>query len=163
LIPFALLTACAPLVAPVTLAAVVQHESGGHPLAVHDNAAGMSYRPRSEDEAVALAKGLIAQGHSVDLGLGQINSGNLAWLGQSVETIFKPCTNLAATQKVLLAAWRQAGGQFAGSLVDLQHRQGEQRHRGALCGVGLCHRVKYRAGGRGDSGRPAAGLGVSGV
>jgi len=100
----------------VTLAAVVQHESGGHPLAVHDNATGVSYRPRGEDEAVALTRGLIAQGHSVDLGLGQINSGNLAWLGQSVETIFEPCANLAATQRVLLAAWRQAGGSLPGAL-----------------------------------------------
>jgi type IV secretion system protein VirB1 len=116
LTPLELISICAPLVAPVTLAAVVQHESGGNPLAVHDNATGASYRPRSEDEAIALTKSLMAQGHSVDLGLGQINSGNLARLGQSVETIFQPCANLAATQGVLLAAWRQAGGSLPGAL-----------------------------------------------
>jgi type IV secretion system protein VirB1 len=111
-----MISVCAPLVAPVTIAAVVQHESGGNPLAVHDNATGASYRPKTETEAIALAKRLIAKGHSVDLGLGQINSSNLSWLGQSVETIFDPCANLAAMQRVLLAAWKQSGGHLPGTL-----------------------------------------------
>jgi type IV secretion system protein VirB1 len=114
--PLDMISTCAPLVAPVTIAAVVQRESGGNPLAVHDNATGVSHRPQTEAEAIALAKSLIALGHSVDLGLGQINSRNLPWLGQSVETIFEPCGNLTAMQGVLLAAWKQSGGSLPGAL-----------------------------------------------
>jgi type IV secretion system protein VirB1 len=100
----------------MTLAAIVQHESGGHPLAIHDNTTATSYWPQTEAEAIAWAKSLIALGHSVDLGLGQINHKNLAWLGQSVETIFKPCANLTAAQGVLLAAWRQSDGSLPNTL-----------------------------------------------
>ncbi|MDR2990706.1 MAG: lytic transglycosylase domain-containing protein [Burkholderiaceae bacterium] len=114
--PLDLMAHCSPQIAPVTLAAIVQHESGGNPLALHDNTAGASYWPQTEAEAIALAKSLMALGHSVDLGMGQINSRNLSWLGQSAETIFKPCANLAAMQGVLLAAWRQSGGSLPNTL-----------------------------------------------
>jgi type IV secretion system protein VirB1 len=111
-----MISTCAPLVAPVTIAAVVQRESGGNPLAVHDNSTGISHRPATEAEAITLAKSLIAMGHSVDLGMGQINSRNLSWLKQSVETIFDPCTNLSAMQGMLLAAWRQSAGNLPAAL-----------------------------------------------
>jgi soluble lytic murein transglycosylase-like protein len=44
---------------------------------------------------------LIRQGYNIDLGLGQINSANLGWLGLSVEDAFEPCRNLAAAARVL--------------------------------------------------------------
>ena len=72
--PTALMEQCAPQIASVTMAAIVQQESGGNPLALHDNTSGKSYRPATIAEAARLARELIAQGHSVDIGLPQINS-----------------------------------------------------------------------------------------
>jgi len=111
-----LLLACSPLVAPVTMSAVIQQESGGNPLALHDNTTGASYQPHNQAEAVALANRLIASKHSVDLGIAQINNKNLSWLGQTSETIFNPCFNLAAAQTVLITAWKQSGGNLPGTL-----------------------------------------------
>lgn len=98
----ALAAQCAPAVAPETMMAIVQVESRFNPLAI-----GVNGRPRvtvtarTPREAAARASALIASGRSVDLGLAQINSGNLAWLGLSVEAAFDPCLNLAAAQRVL--------------------------------------------------------------
>src|SRR3546814_7137337 len=40
-------------------------------------------------------------GYSVDLGLGQINSRNMRWLGLTLETVFDPCKNIEALGRVL--------------------------------------------------------------
>jgi len=104
----ALLDQCAPAIAPVTMAAVVQQESGGNPLALHDNTSGKSYWPASLTEAAQIARILIAQGHSVDMGLAQINSRNLPRLGVSVDQVLQPCENLRAAQAVLLEGWKRS-------------------------------------------------------
>lgn len=105
-----LLMRCAPNVHPVTMGALVRHESGGNPYAILDNGDwGLprsrrvlrSFRPQSAEEAVTVAKELIAAGHVVDMGLGQINNRNLKGLGLTVEQIFDPCTNLRASQTIL--------------------------------------------------------------
>ena len=114
--PAALLAVCAPLVSPVTMSAVVQNESGGNPLAIHDNADSRTYAPRSMADAVATARRLIARGHSVDLGLAQINSKNLNWLHLTVEQSFDACQNLQASQQVLLDANERAGGDLKKTL-----------------------------------------------
>jgi hypothetical protein len=44
---------------------------------VHDNTSGKSYRPATVAEAARLTRELIDRGHSVDIGLAQINSKNL--------------------------------------------------------------------------------------
>ncbi len=98
----ALTAQCAPAIAPETLMSVVQVESGFDPLAI-----GVNGKPRitvnatTRPEAVSKASALIAAGRSVDLGLAQINSKNLRWLGLSVEDAFDPCRNLAAAARVL--------------------------------------------------------------
>lgn len=99
---------CAPAVGQVTMSAIVQTESGGHPWAIGDNTAKLSRQPRTKDEAVSTAKDLIAAGHNIDMGLGQINSKNLSWLGLNVEQVFDPCTNLAAAATVLSGAYQRA-------------------------------------------------------
>jgi type IV secretion system protein VirB1 len=107
ILPLAVLTqlstACAPQVAPQTLAAIAQVESQRDPLAIGDNTAHRSYRPRSKTEAVALAQHLIAAGHNIDAGITQINRGNWAWLGLTAATVFDPCQNLRAAATVLTA------------------------------------------------------------
>lgn len=103
----ALAAQCAPAIAPETLLSVVQVESGFNPLAI-----GVNGTPRvrvsaaTADEATQKASALIAARRSVDLGLAQINSKNLAWLALSVEAAFDPCRNLAAAAHVLQAGYQ---------------------------------------------------------
>ncbi|MBK1976172.1 lytic transglycosylase domain-containing protein [Brevundimonas diminuta] len=106
----ALAMQCAPAIAPETMMAIVQVESRFNPLAI-----GVNGRPRvtvtarTPGEAAARASALIAAGRSVDLGLAQINSSNLEWLGLSVEAAFDPCLNLAAAQRVFQDGYARAG------------------------------------------------------
>jgi type IV secretion system protein VirB1 len=93
---------CAPTVAPETLLSVVAVESRFDPLAIGVNGAPrITVVPTSVDDAVAKARALIAVGRSVDLGLAQINSKNLSWLGLSLAEMFEPCTNLRAAARIL--------------------------------------------------------------
>ena len=100
---------CAPGVASQTLLAVAQVESGFEPLAIGVNGRRpMRLTPATRAEASATAQSLIAGGASIDLGLGQINSRNLAWLGLSISDAFDPCLNLAASARILSADYRRA-------------------------------------------------------
>lgn len=98
----ALARQCAPSVAAETLVSLVHTESKFDPNAIGVNAKGVR-APAAADKAsaIAAAKSLIARGYNIDLGLGQINSANLRWLGLSVEDTFDPCRNLAAAARVL--------------------------------------------------------------
>ena len=107
LVPFLQLAAsCAPAVAPETLAAVVATESGFNPLVIYDNTTERALHPATLQEAVATATALISAGHSLDIGLGQINSGvNLASRGIGVAEAFDPCTNLRVSAQVLVEGY----------------------------------------------------------
>ena len=108
MIPAALL-ACAINVAPVTLEAIVQVESGGNPLALNVNRlAGPQPHPATVAEAVTLAQGYITRGYSVDLGLMQVNNRNLAALGYSIEDVLDPCTNIKGGSAILTANYAEA-------------------------------------------------------
>jgi type IV secretion system protein VirB1 len=103
------LSACAPNVAPATLQAIVQVESGGNPLALHVN--GISVQPapaRDAREAAEVAEGYIARGYSVDVGLMQVNSRNLLALGTTVDLVLDPCMNIRAGATVLTADYAAA-------------------------------------------------------
>lgn len=105
-----LAAACGPAVHVETLASVARAESGFNPLVIHDNTTGRTYQPASAGDATRLAAGLIAQRHSVDLGLMQVNSANLAGLGLSIADSFDPCQNIRAGARVLVAAYKAPGG-----------------------------------------------------
>lgn len=104
-----LLLACAPAVDPVTMSAIVRQESGGHPWSINDNNGKRSYRLKTKEEAVLKATELISAGHSIDMGLAQINSKNLRWLGLSIAQAFDPCTNISAGAQVLTRGYQQTG------------------------------------------------------
>lgn len=109
---FVLAQACAPSVHPDTLAAIIRTESQFHPFAIGINGnKPLAHQPKTAQEAATLAKTLMAQGHSIDLGLGQINSANLARLGLSVEDAFDPCANLAASSLILVQNYLRASKQ----------------------------------------------------
>ncbi|WP_052730549.1 lytic transglycosylase domain-containing protein [Sphingomonas sp. SRS2] len=92
---------CAPAVAPETLLSVAHAESELDTLAIGVNHGPRAARPANEADAARIAKALIAQGYSIDLGIAQINSRNLQWLGLSVEDAFDVCRNFAAAARVL--------------------------------------------------------------
>jgi type IV secretion system protein VirB1 len=107
----AALLACAANIAPATLEAVIQVESRGDPLLLYVNGLGAAQPRHAADakDAAALARGYIAQGYSVDLGLMQVNSRNLAALGYTVEQLLDdPCTNIRAGAAVLTADYAAA-------------------------------------------------------
>ena len=105
---------CGPSVAPSTLASVARVESGFQPLAINDNTTGTRGVPATRDLAIEIASKLIAAGHSVDLGIMQINSGNFARLGLTVASAFDPCRSVAAASVIL------AGDYTGGETHDAQ-------------------------------------------
>ncbi|OYX36572.1 MAG: hypothetical protein B7Y99_01015 [Caulobacterales bacterium 32-69-10] len=105
----ALATQCAPAIAPSTMLSIVSVESDFNPLAIGVNGMpSVTVIASSPAEAVTKASALIAAGRSVDLGLAQINSDNLAWLGLSVADTFDPCINLSAAARVLQDGYRRS-------------------------------------------------------
>ncbi|MBK8376002.1 MAG: lytic transglycosylase domain-containing protein [Sphingomonadales bacterium] len=97
----ALASQCAPTVAPETVLAIIQTESSGEQFALNVNGGKQPARQTNAADAAATARRYVAAGYSVDLGLGQINSRNMRWLGLTWETVFDPCTNVAALARVL--------------------------------------------------------------
>ena len=97
----ALASQCAPSVAPETVLAIIQTESSGEPFALNVNGGRQPARQNNAADAAATARHYVAAGYSVDLGLGQINSRNMRWLGLTWDTVFDPCTNVAALARVL--------------------------------------------------------------
>ncbi len=114
----ALATACQSAVDPMTMVGEAAQESRLEPLAVHDNTGRSSFAPQTRPEAARLAHRLIAAGHSVDIGLTQINAGNFGWLGLTVETALDPCRNIAAGAAVLSAYSRYNTGSPSAGIAN---------------------------------------------
>jgi len=103
----AYLAQCGPAVEPPTTRAIIQVESGGNPLAIGDNTLRQSFAPKSEREAVSLAKDLISQGHSIDIGLMQINHRHLEPMRLTLEELFDPCRNIRIGTSILADFYRR--------------------------------------------------------
>jgi type IV secretion system protein VirB1 len=117
----ALAAQCAPAIAPETLLSVVQVESRFEPLAIGVNGTPrISITPTSVDEAVGKAAALITTGRNIDLGLAQINSKNLSWLGLSLREIFDPCTNLRAAARILQNGYARSDAPRVGEQAALK-------------------------------------------
>lgn len=111
---FALAVQAAPSVAPDTIVTFAKAESGLDPLVLHDNTSGRSYWPATQAEAVALASDLIVRkGHSVDLGIMQINSFNLLRVSMSIRDAFIPSISMRAGAAILSDAYRSCDGEAA--------------------------------------------------
>lgn len=114
-----LIAKCAPRIHPETMAALIAAESGGHQYVIAD--AGLAKAPWSErkhsvrslyydniEEAVTGATGLIQGGHTVSIGLTQVNDRNLKALGITIRDAFNACVNVAAGGKIFIAYYTQA-------------------------------------------------------
>ena len=108
----ALVLQCAPAIDPYMLVAIGQRESGLDPLTIHDNTTGQSLH--GEGVMVAAAQ-RIAAGHSVDLGLMQINEANFSLLGLTAQTALDPCQSVrAAGDLIALLSRYNTGSPTAG-------------------------------------------------
>jgi type IV secretion system protein VirB1 len=115
---------CAPTVAPSTMVAIVQVESGGDPLAIGDNTTRRSYYPRDRATAEALARRLLNAGHLLDLGIAQIDSMNFDGFGVNVHSIFDPCINLRVGARILSGDYAVAARRYGNGQVALRHAIG---------------------------------------
>lgn len=101
--------ACQPVTSPQLIAAIIQVESRGNPLALHINGPlKLINQPATVDHAIQVAHHVIKAGYSIDMGLMQINSENLTPLGLKLEQIFDPCTNIKAGITILRQGYQKA-------------------------------------------------------
>jgi type IV secretion system protein VirB1 len=92
---------CGASVSPLTLAAIAKTESKFETLQLLDNTTQISRTYDALEPAASAAEYLIAEGHSVDVGLMQINSANLKRLGIRPRDALDPCTSIRAGASIL--------------------------------------------------------------
>jgi len=125
-----LIKACAPTVDPSTMSAIVSAESRGNQFAIAD--AGLLSLPWAQrksmvrsfyfgtvEESVEKAEQLLSIGHTVSLGLAQINDRNLKKYGLSIRDTFDPCKNIATGGKIITEFYAKAVRQFGEGKVAL--------------------------------------------
>ena len=98
---------CGPGVHPATTQAIIEVESKGNPLAIHDNDTGVSYAPSTRAQALEIANRLLSRRHSIDIGLMQINSWHLRKKKIDCESLFDPCYNIRTGTEILAAFYRK--------------------------------------------------------
>ncbi len=147
MIPFTVLAQqCAPTVAPRTLAAIVKVESGGDPLAMWDNTTGKRYLPATVPQAQSILSALMAEGHQVDVGIGQVDTENFARYGLNTRNVFNACTNLHVAGEILQSAYRQSESTYGPGQVALFHAF-EAYNSGSLRGDRLyANKILWAAG-----------------
>lgn len=118
----ALMLTCAPNIHPVTLKAVIRHESRLNPYAigVNNKEHRLKSQPGTLGDAKEIVQDFIKLGIDFDAGLGQINVRNWQWLGLTPKTVFDPCTNLQAAQTVLTDCYARATRQFKAQQTALR-------------------------------------------
>lgn len=108
-----LIDRCAPNIHPDTMLRVTKHESGFHPYIIGVNAKPREvFRFQTGEQAATKARQLIAEGKSIDMGLGQINSVNLDGLKMTPEQVFEPCENIRAAAFILEEAFTRTRGKY---------------------------------------------------
>jgi type IV secretion system protein VirB1 len=100
---YRLASRCGPQVAPSTLISIAKVESRLQPLAINDNSTGTRDIPANLQIAIGAASALLKAGHSIDIGIMQINSVNLDRLAIAVDQAFDPCISIDAAAKILAA------------------------------------------------------------
>jgi type IV secretion system protein VirB1 len=138
---------CGPSVAPSTLASIARTESAFEPLSINDNTTGTRGVPVTRDIAIQIAAKLLEAGHSVDIGIMQINSANFSGLGLTLEAAFDPCKSVAAGAAVLAGGYAGGAtheGQQSALRVALSKYNTGDAQRGFA--NGYVHKVELAAG-----------------
>ncbi|WP_152667102.1 lytic transglycosylase domain-containing protein, partial [Xanthomonas perforans] len=104
---------CAPTVAPQTMAALVQVESGFNPYAIGVVDGRLARQPVNLEEAVATAQQLEAGGWNFSLGIAQVNRHNLPKYKLTYAQAFDACANLRAGSKILQDCYARASAKLA--------------------------------------------------
>jgi len=128
------------------MTAIVRVESKGYPLAMYDNTTGRSIAPASMQEALSTARSLIDAGHSVDLGLAQVNSANLPRLGMGIRDAFDPCSNLRGAATILMTNYEAAASQFSPGPYALRRAIGAYNSGSIYGGASYVDRILEAAG-----------------
>ena len=112
---------CASRVHPDTIEAITRQESGLHPFALSINypkteAARQGHpqtfyelarQPHNKAEAINWTRWFVTHGHSVSIGLMQVNSIEAKRIGVAdLRALFEPCVNLAAGAVILQESYR---------------------------------------------------------
>jgi type IV secretion system protein VirB1 len=85
-------------------------------------------------------------GHSVDIGLSQINSQNLSWVGLSVTQAFEPCSNLRAGAAILSTDYASASRRFGSGQYALRRALGAYNSGSLFAGNAYVDRILVAAG-----------------
>lgn len=116
----ALVPHCAAMVHPDTIEAIIRQESAYYPYALsinhpaseaqrfgyHNSLYQLARQPATRREAIAWTKWFLKHGHTVSIGLMQVNTEVAATLGIHDPTaLFNPCVNLAAGAAILQDAY----------------------------------------------------------
>ena len=113
---------CSVGVHPVTVAAVIQQESGGDPLAleavVKQEDKGRLPQltlpaNKTLHEAVSKANILQSKGYSISIGLMQVNDRHYQRFDVTVEDMFDPCTNVKYGSTILAENYKIASAEFS--------------------------------------------------
>ena len=102
---------CAPHVAVSTLRALAQVESGFNPYAIGVVGGQLSRQPQNLAEAISTVKSLEAQKIKFSAGIIQIYVMNWPAYQLDYETVFDPCTNMRAGQRILSECYERASKQ----------------------------------------------------
>jgi type IV secretion system protein VirB1 len=141
-----LLNQCAPNVGRRTMTAIVRVESGGNPLLIHDNSIDRTFSPHDANQGVVWANQLLGLGHSIDLGISQINSVNLPKLGLSVREAFDPCSNVHGGATILASDYRAAASQFGQGQYALRRAIGAYNSGSLFAGYGYIAKILAAVG-----------------
>lgn len=89
---------------------IINNESGKNEYAINVNSNGKSlkaYIPKTKEKAAKIAKEWIAKGYTVDIGLMQINSDNLAKYNTTVDEVLDPCKNINVASSIYHNAYKK--------------------------------------------------------
>jgi hypothetical protein len=128
------------------MTAIVRVESNANPLAIYDNTSRRSFSPRTLREALYTARVLIDAGHSVDLGLAQVNSANLPRLGMEIRDAFDPCSNLHGAATILEDAYDAAATRFSPGPFALRRAIGAYNSGSIFGGDAYIDKILVAAG-----------------
>ncbi len=117
----ALIQACAPMVHPTTMSAVITVESSGNPYAIGVVGGRLARQPRNLPEALATVQMLQTAGWNYSVGHAQVNKSNFRRYGLTAESAFDPCTNIRVGGQILQSC-------YASSLSAAPLQQNSQFH-----------------------------------
>lgn len=114
----AMIAACAPSVAPSTMARIIRVESTnriyaiGYKIRKNGTTYTLTKQPKTNEEAVSWARYLYQNGYQFDAGIAQVRSTNFTRFGLTPDNVFEPCRNMNAGGIILTEFYVKAIKQY---------------------------------------------------